>query len=659
MVKGFFRELKHYTLYDISKELGADIEEAKLLVGILKKYGIVKAVKKSKPDYEDLSNQDIILIDVLENTSDIEYVFDFVGVIALEKHVFKCYPKYISSTSEPMQQLKKVLKVIKKYNSKEQLIYLFNGEDDSKVFNYLTVSLHLLEEYFLYGLYTNQQEIIETNGEGEVLWDRTINETFALIQNNHPYYVELQTHNNVDNDMDYFKRLHECILSICSREFKQTGLLDLFDISDAELTDTSIEDFGEIDYILHRLQNEINIQYITRKQNLLKTLYTYLANYKTAENDISLSMYGTNSFNLVWERVCTNNFGSILDESLENIEKKHYLPLALAEEYKKTKKRKLISIIDSPVWHMNTPDVYDDRVDTLKPDLICSYPCNDDRDFCFGIYDAKYYLIKFKKLESGWKVTGQPGVADVTKQYLYQLAYDEFITKQGFRYVQNMFFCPQEESEKDYGYVEMKMLHNIGDKILQNIAVVKLCAEEMYDYYLSGKQIENIAKYIPQVSLKSVDEQNFAGRMMAYSRKIREISLEAELKLKMETDKGKLIYPYQLKKEIGAKLIYDAICPVAVETYYGFDPYERKYSSLAAEEGGNSHNRCSQIADIAINIEKQIKRLNDMELQDTQSVKRVLEKCFEGKVDLNSMAEGHSMEILCERVMELIRSVYL
>lgn len=181
----------------------------------------------------------------------------------------------------------------------------------------------------------------------------------------------------------------------------------------------------------------------------------------------------------------------------------------------------------------------------------------------------------------------------------------------------------------------------------------------MYDYYLSGKQIEKIAKYIPQVSQKSVDEQNFAGRMMAYSQKIREVSLEAELKLKMETDKGKLIYPNQLKKEIGAKLIYDAICPVAVGTYYGFDPYERKYRSLAAEEGGNSHNRCGQIADIAINIEKQIKRLNDMELQDTQSVKRVLKKCFEGKDDLNSMTEGHSMEILCERIMELIRNVYL
>ena len=104
-------------------ELGIEMEEAKRLAGILKKYGIVKAVKASKPEYEDLSNQDIILTDVVENNPEIQYVFDFVGVVMVEGYVFKCYPKYISSTIKPIEQLKKVLKVIKKYKDKEQLVY--------------------------------------------------------------------------------------------------------------------------------------------------------------------------------------------------------------------------------------------------------------------------------------------------------------------------------------------------------------------------------------------------------------------------------------------------------------------------------------------------------------------------------------------------------
>lgn len=151
MAKGFFKERKHYTLQNIADILyekeNADLEETRRLVGILKKYGVVKAVKRTKPEFDDLSNEDIVLTDVVDNSSDIEYVFDYVGVVMLEGHVFKCYPKYIETKDEPFEELKKVLKVIKKYNSSEQLIYLFNGEDDSRIFNRLAVALHLLDPY--------------------------------------------------------------------------------------------------------------------------------------------------------------------------------------------------------------------------------------------------------------------------------------------------------------------------------------------------------------------------------------------------------------------------------------------------------------------------------------------------------------------------------
>ena len=615
MAKGFFRELKHYKINDISMELDIETEEAKRLVGILKKYGIVKAVKASKPEYEDLSNQDIILADVVENNPEIQYVFDFVGVVMVEGYVFKCYPKYISFTTRPMEQLKKVLKVIKKYNDKEQLVYLFNGEDENKIFNRLAVSLHLLEEYFQYGIYTNQHEVIETNGEGEILWDKTINETFALIQNNRPYYVELQTQNSVDDEMDYIKRLHECVLTQCTLELRETGILELFDIAEVELTSSCLNDFGDVDYIKYRLNQEIRTQFVTRKQTLLKTIYAYIANEKAEQDNLNFSLYGTNSFNLVWEKVCAVNFGSVLDKKL------HELPLDLSEDYESRKNKKLIDIIDKPCWHKENPYVSDGKVDTLKPDLICIYPC-EDTEYCFGIYDAKYYCIEFKEVNGKYKVTGQPGVGDVTKQYLYQLAYDDFITKQGYKYVQNMFFCPQEVAEPDYGYVEMKMLHTIGNKTLENIAVVKLCAEEMYDLYLQNKQITDPTAYIPAVAIKRVYSTNFANRMMAYLKGITKASQEAQIKMEMKSEKGKLIYPRRIKRELGAKLIYDAICPIATGAFYGFNPYEKEYGNMVAEDMGNSYEKCEQIASVAIEIEKHIKELSEQELRDETSLKK-------------------------------------
>ena len=384
MTKGFFRERKHYSLQEITDNLiNINMEETRRIVGILKKYGVVKAVKKNKPDFDDLSNEDIVLTDVIDSSSDIEYIFDYVGVVVIEGQVFKCYPKYIKSTEHLFENLKQVLKVIKKYNASEQLIYLFNGEDDSKIFNRLAVSIHLLETYYADGLYTNQKEIIETNGEGEILWDKTINETFAIIQNNKPYYVELQTKNTIDNDYDYFRRLHECVLTQCSRELSDAGLLELFELTEVELTQEEMSDFGDASYILYRLQSEIQTQYITRKQNLLKTIYTYIANEKTDKNDVSYSLYGTNSFNLVWEKVCADNFGSVLDKKIVD------LPLSNPEwnkaEYKDKTLRK---VIKSPRWRKTEfPDAEDPKVETLKPDLVCIYPVNEQKkDYCFGIY---------------------------------------------------------------------------------------------------------------------------------------------------------------------------------------------------------------------------------------------------------------------------------
>lgn len=662
MAKGFFRERRHYTLQAIADNLyekNVDLEETRHLVGILKKYGVVKAVKRTKSEFDDLSNEDIVLTDVVDNFSDIEYVFDYVGVVMLERHVFKCYPKYIKSTNAPFDELKQVLKVIKKYNSSEQLIYLFNGEDDSRIFNRLAVALHLLEDYHTNGLYTNQREIVEVNGEGDILWDKTINETFAIIQNNKPYYAKLQTKNTVDNDLDYFRRLHECVLTICSKELENAGLLQLFDISEVNLSQVELLDFGDNNYILYRLQGEIQSQYVTRKQNLLKTIYTYIANEKTDKDDISYSLYGTNSFNLVWEKVCAENFGSVLDRAIVD------LPLCNSALYKSENGvSTLRNVIKAPRWRKSeNPMVKDPKVETLKPDLVCIYPVDEERkDYCFGIYDAKYYCIDYQVSGDRARIAGQPGVGDVTKQYLYQLAFDDFITKQGYRYVQNMFFCPDENADKEYGWVQMDMLHQIGDKKLENIAVVKLCATEMYDIYLANKTIgeKEIGKYISIAGRQEVESQNFANRMLSYLTRITSASKMAEKKLEMKADRGKLIYPKQIKRELGAKIIYDAICPVASKAFYGFDPYEKEtYSGMVVEDIGNSYNRCGQIADAAIEIEKIIKQLSEQDLQDEAVLRIVMKKCFENKADIGSMAEGKCLEMLTEKVMELVRDVYL
>ena len=83
---------------------------------------------------------------------------------------------------------------------------------------------------------------------------------------------------------------------------------------------------------------------------------------------------------------------------------------------------------------------------------------------------------------------------------------------------------------------------------------------------------------------------------------------------------------------MGAKIIYDAICPVASNAFYGFNPYEKEdHENMVAEDMGDSYNRCSQIADASIEIEEIIKDLSEAELRDEKVLKVVLKKCIESK----------------------------
>ena len=139
------------------------------------------------------------------------------------------------------------------------------------------------------------------------------------------------------------------------------------------------------------------------------------------------------------------------------------------------RKQKLIELIERPLWSVtgNT------ATDTLVPDLISISGSQ------FIIFDAKYYNAR---LDPGVAPKGQPGIESVTKQYLYQLAYQKFISDHRFSAVKNCFLLPTENGEiEDRGEVSMEMLSSLG---LQNIKVRLIPAKMAYDYYLSGRKMD-------------------------------------------------------------------------------------------------------------------------------------------------------------------------
>ncbi len=471
MISEFVREQKRYTQKELCKILRCSEEKAIPLIRKLKEFGVLKAVKASdlQRDMSDLMDEDIEVADVEIGEDEYLYVFTFVGVIVVAGRVLKCYPKYLLNADQPKNELRQVLKVLEKYNTKEQIVRMFNDSSESSAFNLLAVLLFLMQDYYENGVYSNTEDIIESNGSGEILWDKTINETFTLISNNRPYYIDLQTKKRVTDDYDYFKRLHECILTKASEELKEAELLDLFEITGVDLTDEVLDDFGEEEYILYRIEKELNTQFNTRKQLLLKTIYAYIAHSGSLYDTDCLSLFGTNSFNLVWEGICADIMDNQLDVRLGALQ----LPIPLKSEY--DRKQKLIDLIEKPLWSVTGKTASD----TLIPDLVSI--AGDQ----FVIFDAKYYNAQ---LVPGNAPKGQPGIESVTKQYLYQLAYQKFIMDHEFSVVKNCFLMPTENKEiEDHGEASMEMLSALG---LQNIKVRFLPADMVYDHYLSGRKMD-------------------------------------------------------------------------------------------------------------------------------------------------------------------------
>lgn len=431
----FIRELEHYSKSKIMEILG---------------------------DNENIFNQ-LQEYAVIDNENDL-YHFKYVGVIIIENCVINCYPKYISNKDNISSDFKQVLNVIKKYKKLHDDFSYENEELEDISFNLLSLMLFFIEDYYENGIYTNIQNILEINGNGEINWDRTINDNFALIKDDRPYYTELQTKYKIDDLYDYFRLLHEFIITECSKRLEKSNLLEYFDLMHVELSDKTLDDFGDVDYILTRIEKELNVEFNTHKQKLLKSMHAYLSNKNSFTNENFLTLYGTSSYHVIWEEMCSQVFGNKLDKQLK--------------DFINTKSNlRLIDIIEKPNWISN----YDFNIrakDTYIPDLITFFKGK------FIIFDAKYYNIKFER----GKLVGQPGIESISKQYFYELAYRSFIDFIGFKGVKNAFLFPTYKKEiENKGYVELKMLSKLG---LENIQVIMLPANEINQLYLENKNMD-------------------------------------------------------------------------------------------------------------------------------------------------------------------------
>ena len=451
--------------------------------------------QEAEIEFDNYSDNDLIKDSKL-------YAFSFVGIIICQNRIIYAYPKYLGESKklpkkQPIEELGQVIRVIEKYSrdkSKREIkdISLFVDEDDAGEINTLSVMLFLLEDYAANGVYENDERIIEINGNGEILWQKTVDETYPMIVRNKPYYFELYTKKTVNNEFDYFKMLHEYVLTCCSKEINKTGLNQFFSLPSAYLSDEEELFFGDVDYILSQLDSQIMITYDDRKLSVLKAMRLYFCSNKILVGDIEIQLIGTRSFNMIWEEVCAKVFESQKGDQNRHPtvdEIKPQIDYTLIDKQFDKKPPTLVELIKHPIWQKHKQGSKEIPAKaTFNPDFLRFEPNNpDEKDYeetyTFYILDAKYYC----PIWTDNSIQEQPGVEDVAKQYLYYLAYKEILEKYNVTEVKNYFIMPKRKNDLEIaGFVQLDILRNLG---LGVVEVRMLDPVLLYDKYLTNQHI--------------------------------------------------------------------------------------------------------------------------------------------------------------------------
>ncbi|MCU7558188.1 LlaJI family restriction endonuclease [Macrococcus capreoli] len=458
------KELKPYSV----SELNNIFEEEDYFEDIIKSLSIMNILRQINKESSDFELEDLIDVENLTDINEIDgnmYVFRFVGIIYINEICLVSYPKYISNITQDKKNnfeiIKLIISVIRKYNSKSQRINF--GKEEINNFNLLATGLEIIEDYFESGLYRNDKEIIDNNTDGEILWDKTINETSIILVDNFPFYFDTYHRNQIDNNSDFFTILHSAIINDINIKLKE--IFELIGFESIYL-DAEDLDFNNREYILYKINQEYSQQFITSKQKKLLLMKKYINNEEGSNVAEKISFVGTNHFNLIWEDVC-----SVVNN---NSNKKSLKELGL--KFKNGgDSMNLSDVISRPKWTPNSKNITHTAQSTLIPDIITI------KDGNLFIFDAKYYKMTLD--DKG--VRNHPGISDVTKQYLYELSYKAFAEENGLNIVKNAFLLPSEyDEEVNLGTVDLDIFSLLTETTFNEIEVILVSANNYYREYL-------------------------------------------------------------------------------------------------------------------------------------------------------------------------------
>lgn len=462
MVGLWFREQEPQPVEVLKRKFGNDADK---VIERLMAAGILRAVGSADGSDDFDEPVDTMDVQVLK--------FNFCGTLMIDDVLIRCYPKYCSSEESGRASFPYINKAIHKYGrSRRQHIY---AASNGKTYGGLmAIVLAVLDDYRHNGLYYNTRREREINGQGETDWQATIDYHRPVMVNSRPVYLELETIRTRTDAANFFRQVHMAVLDECSQFIRNMELENVCPVTGIRFPGISLEMLGSNEYILRRLKQEYAGQFLEKRRRILKLLMMYIKRQHNKDSRSQLIFYGTTAMNLVWEAALAEVLDNKLTTEIKAIDT---LPKEKRDGYEHRNK-KLIDIIEKSEWLLagsgNTV-----TTETLRPDTV---GITGDS---FIIYDAKYYCPRLGTRS----IDGQPGLESVTKQYLYHMAYREFLDYFGINSVRNVFLLPKENVDGMCQPLATVKFNLLGQHTGRDVDVLYVDADTVWRAYAAGEYI--------------------------------------------------------------------------------------------------------------------------------------------------------------------------
>ena len=407
-----------------------------------------------------------------------KFQFVYVGIAIVKNKPIFILPKYINIKNKDKQKLhlKKIIELLNEFTLRERLdennieSIVFNEEKEENEF--LSIIKFILDDYSEYGVYKNEIEAIELNGNGDINWDKTIEQIDPMVFNKQWIYADFSTNKSRVDEDKFITLIHGTILNECINILKKYHL-DLFINCNEEVVEKTLENLDEedIEVLENEIDKEITVQFNDRKRRVLYAMKSYL-NRRCDIGESDLILFGTRNFKWIWEVICGYVF------------KNEFVNNGKNSKYE-------VFNITPPKWNINGSNVgnkdttdLEMKKNRLTPDILRTVILPEGKKLL--ILDAKYYNIRFD-LELG-KVLGNPGIEDITKQYLYKVALKTYISKNTIgNDVFNAFLFPTMEPSNVQGYVKLDFM---DEYCSDGIKLIMLNVEEIIDKYCNNVTYE-------------------------------------------------------------------------------------------------------------------------------------------------------------------------